>query len=102
MVNLVEILITRGILVKYNLILLPKENVCYLNEKKFYLESDKINMIISIISLWKNEYGVKDGIDQEEFTITITANGNIEKIHGKGIYPNNYQRLLDIIGEINE
>lgn len=102
MVNLIEILITRGIITRYSLLIVPKENICYLNEKKHYLEKDKINKILSIISLWKNEYGIKEAIDQEEFTITITTNNKTETIHGKGIYPNNYNQLLEIIGEINE
>lgn len=102
MVNLIEILITSGIFTRYNLLLIPKDNICYLNDKKYNLEKAKIDKILALISLWKNEYGTKEGIDQEEFSITITTNSNTETIHGKGIYPNNYNQLLEIIGEINE
>lgn len=102
MVNLIEILITSGIFTHYNLLIIPKDNICYLNDKKYILEKDKISKILALISLWKNEYGTKEGIDQEEFSITITTNNKTETIHGKGIYPNNYNQLLEIIGEINE
>lgn len=102
MVNLIEILITSGIFTRYNLLIIPKDNICYLNDKKYILEKAKIDKILALISLWKNEYGTKEGIDQEEFSITITTNNKTETIHGKGIYPNNYNQLLEIIGEINE
>lgn len=103
MVNLIEIIINSGALISYNLLIFPKKNSCYLNNKMYNLDSKKISDILSLISLWKNEYGTKEGIDQEEFTITITTTDKkIEKIHGKGIYPNNYKRLLDLIGDIHE
>lgn len=101
MIKVIEIIITSGILNKYNLMIIPSENVCYLNEQKHSINNEKIKEILSIISLWKNEYGVKQGVDLEEFTITITATNKVDKIHGKGIYPNNYKQLIDIIGELN-
>lgn len=101
MINLIEISITAGILNKYNLMIIPDENICYLNNKKYSIKKEIIDSIISLISLWKSEYGTKEGIDLEEFTITITTTNKTDKIHGKGIYPNNYKKLIDIIGEIN-
>lgn len=101
MINLIEIIITSGILNKYNLLIIPNKNTCYLNEKKYPISNAKINEILKIISLWKNEYGTKQGIDLEEFTINVTTENKVDKIHGKGIYPSNYKLLLDIIGEIN-
>ena len=97
MINLIEVSITAGILNKYNLMIIPNENICYLNNKKYSIEKEIIDRILALISLWEIEYGTKDGIDLEEFTTT----DSVDKIHGKGIYPNNYKRLLDIIGEIN-
>ncbi len=101
MINLIEVSITAGILNKYNLMIIPNENICYLNNKKYSIEKEIIDRILALISLWEIEYSTKDGIDLEEFTITITTTDSVDKIHGKGIYPNNYKRLLDIIGEIN-
>lgn len=101
MIKTIEILVTEGILNKYNLLIIPIQNICFLNEKKYSISKEKINNIIKIISLWSKEYGTKSGIDLQEFQITITTSQEIDKIHGKGIYPNNYKQLLDIIGDIN-
>ena len=51
--------------------------------------------------LWKKEYGALNGIDQEEFKITIISDVE-ETIHGKGVFPNNYQEFMELLGELND
>lgn len=102
MINSIEILITSGILIKYKVLIIPSKNICIINNKKYTIQNEIIDNIIKIISLWNTEYGTKQGIDLEEFQITIATTNKIDKIHGKGIYPNNYKQLLDIIGNIYE
>lgn len=101
MIELIEIIISNGALNKYNLIIIPEKEICFLNSEKYSFNKEKINDILNILSLWKKEYGIKEGLDLEEFTITIKTKTNIKKIHGKGVYPNNYKQLLDIISKIN-
>lgn len=100
MVQTIEIKITSGCLILYDALLIPEKNICYLNSKKYEIEETIAPRILKLLSYWKKEYGTASGIDVQEFTITITSTTEETKFHGKGIYPSNYQQLLDILGEI--
>lgn len=101
MVETIEIKITFGGLILYDALFIPKKNICYLNLKKYNIDDLKVNRILNIISYWNNEYGSKDGIDLQEFTIVVNSMDGETKFHGKGIFPSNYQQLLDILGDID-
>ena len=65
------------------------------------IEKEWKERFLRTIRSWKKEYGVLNGIDQEEFKITIISNKE-EVIHGKGVFPNNYQELMELLGELND
>lgn len=65
------------------------------------IDKEIIDKLLSIMCLWKNEYGEK-GIDYEEFIVKIYSENSIEQYHGKGVYPDNYEEFIKIVGELND
>ena len=102
MIKTIEIIINNGINIISNILIIPSKNVCYSKDKEIKIDSSFTDRIIHEIYNWKNEYGENDGIDREEFTITITTSEGTEVFHGKGIYPSNYEVLKRILGELND
>ena len=101
MIKTIEIIIKNGIFETINFLLIYENNICYLNDKKYIVNKEWKDNLIRIIRTWKNEYGTKSGIDLEEFTITITSDKK-ELIHGKGIFPTNYNSLIEILGDLDD
>ena len=101
MIKSIEIMISSGVMVTYNGIISYTDKICYLNDKKYEVTDTFLNNIIKIILYWKNEYGTTNMIDAEEFTITVYTDDGKEKYHGKGIYPNNYRILKEILGDLH-
>lgn len=97
MIKTIEIIIKNGIFETISFLLIYDNNICYLNNKKYSIDNSFKENLLRIIRTWKNEYGSINGIDIEEFTITITTNKE-EKIHGKGVFPDNYNELINLIG----
>ena len=100
MIKTIEIIIRNGIFEKIKMLLIAERNICYLNDKKINIDEEWKNQLIRTIRTWKNEYGTKEGVDLEEFTIIVHANKK-EIIHGKGIFPDNYENLIELLGELN-
>ena len=101
MIDLIEITIQSGLSNKKEIILLPSKNIAYINEKKVSITEQDINNILDIVFSWKKEYGTRPGIDLEEWQIKIISNKEETIYHGKGIYPNTYQELKRLVGELN-
>lgn len=99
MIKTIEININNGIMTEINALVVVEKNICYLNNKKYSVTNDFIERLKNIILLWENEYGNNRKIE-EEFRIIITTNKKIETYHGKGIFPNNYQSLKELLGEL--
>lgn len=100
MIDLIEITIQSGI-ERTEVLLFPNKKIAYINDKKIGITEQDINNILDIIFPWKKEYGTRSGIDLEEWQIKIISNNEETKYHGKGIYPNTYQELKRLVGELN-
>ena len=99
MIERIEFLISRGTVDIYKGLIEPKNNLCYINQKKYEIDDKTIKKIINVIVTWKYEYGSSNILDSEEFTIIVYSNTKTT-YHGKGIFPKNYNELLNIIGDI--
>ena len=101
MVNKIEILIKNGTTQDKCIAIIPNKNICYVNNKEYYIKSQYINSILDILVTWKYEYGNNKNIDSEEFLIKVTGDKKNETVyHGNGNYPNNYFELLEILREV--
>lgn len=95
-VNTIEIMISNN----------SSNNLTYIDVNKMMINYDKpidkkvLKKLLDIICLWNNEYGV-NGIDTEEFNVKIYSDKGLEQFHGKGVYPDNYEEFIKIVGEIN-
>lgn len=85
----------------YSLIVFPR-NICYKDNKKYTVTDQFLKEIIRTIRLWKNEYGTSKTIDSEEFTIVVKTKEKEEKFHGKGIFPDNYEHLKELLGDLHD
>ena len=101
MIDAIEIIISNGILNQYSALISYSNKVCYLNDKKYLVDDSFLNSIKDIISGWKQEYGTSNGIDIEEFTVTVYSNKKKYTYHGKGKFPNNYSQLKELLGGLN-
>ena len=100
MVDSIEISIKSGINTKYSSLFDFKNNLCIINDKKIMINDITESRLLRIIRTWKNNYGNSNNIDAEEFLITVISNNVIEIIKGKGNYPNNYDELLEFLGDL--
>lgn len=101
MVNSIEIIINQGSKKTYESIVYPLNNKCFINDKKYSISSEKVDELLSILSLWKYEYGYSNVIDCEEFKINVFSNNKKTIYHGKGVYPDNYEKIKDILNEVS-
>lgn len=99
MIDSINILISRGTVNIYKILIDPNNNSCYINQKKYEIDNKLIHKILDIIVTWKYEYGYSNTLDAEEFTIIINST-KTTTYHGKGIFPENYNEFLNIIGGI--
>lgn len=99
MIDSINIIISRGTVNIYKILIDQNNNFCYINQKKYEIDNKLINKIIEIIVTWKYEYGCSNTLDAEEFIVKINS-ANAITYHGKGIFPENYNELLSIIGDI--
>lgn len=100
MVDLIEIKIINGIVNIYDAIFDYNENYCIINDRKRLIKEETKDSLLRIIRTWRNEYGSSSVIDAEEFIITIHTSSNDETLHGKGVFPNNYDELLSFLGDL--
>ena len=101
MIKTIEIMIHNGIFEKINFLLIYDKNICYLDNKKYTIDDEFKSQLLRIIRTWKNEYGTANGMDLEEFTITVNTEDK-ETFHGKGIFPDNYNSLIELLGGLND
>ena len=100
MIKAIEIMINSGVIITYNCFISYTDKICYLNDKKYEVTDDFSNNIKKIILYWKNEYGTNNLIDADEFTIIVHTTEGQDKYHGKGIYPDNYRLLKEMLGDL--
>ena len=102
MIQSIEIIIQSGLHVTTNALILCSKKIAYINDKKYLISDSFLDELEKTIYLWKNEYGSANVIDCEEFLITIKTKKGKETIHGKGIYPHNYDALKELLSDIDE
>lgn len=100
MVEAVEIILKNGIREK-DYLFVYKNNSCYLNNKKYQIKEEQKEKLLTIISSWENEYGSTNDIDIQEFSIKVITKEKVDIFHGKGIYPTNYNELIELLGDID-
>lgn len=66
------------------------------------IKQEKIEELLRIIRLWKNEYSGLNVVDGESFLIRINTGNMIEIIQGKGNYPDNYNDFKEWISVFYE
>ena len=71
------------------------------NERIDFISQNKIDDLLRIIRLWKNQY-FGNLIDGESFFIKVNMDGNLEIIEGHGKYPNNYLNFKEWISDFYE
>lgn len=100
MIQTIKILIT-DINKNYNALIIYDQKIMYFNEKEYLIDDKFISRLLSIIFSWDEEYGYDNKIDTQEFQITINATDGQKNYHGKGFYPHNYDKLIELLGELN-
>ncbi len=94
MIDEITIKITKDLEDKLYLINYKEQTISINNTVKRISEED-LSEIMNYLVLMNKEYGNDNTIDREEFTITV----NKEIIsHGKGIYPEEYLNIKNILG----
>ena len=103
MIETIEIIIQNSLNEETHAIILYSENICYKNNKEYKVTNEFLESIIRTIRTWKNEYGNSSKlIDSEEFNIIVKEKEKKETFHGKGIYPENYDYLKELLGELHD
>lgn len=102
MIDAVEIVISSGSMNQFSAFISYLKKVCFLNKKKHEVDDAFLDEITNTIASWEEEYGTKPGIDVEEFLITVYSQNKKYNYHGKGVFPKNYTRLKEILGELND
>lgn len=100
MIQTIEIIINEGINIKLNLLISVENKNCYFNDIQYDITNEKIDKLLDILSTWKYEYGSSNIIDAQEFKVIVKTNNGVTNYHGNGIYPNNYNEFLDVLGDI--
>ena len=101
MIDTIEVIIQNGALLSKHFVLKCDELKAYLPFDAVNISKEFLDNLVSTIRSWKNEYGSDSKIDSEEFTVIVTSNDKtIDKFHGKGIYPDNYNYFTELLGEI--
>ena len=102
MIKAIEIIISNGVINENSYLISYTNKTCYYNNKKVNVSDEFLNNLENIILYWKKEYGNSNIIDIEEFKVNVYSNDGIESYHGKGIYPNNYKLLKEMLGDLYE
>lgn len=100
MIEIIEIFIQNSGEKKVECLIIYDKKICYLNGKRYIINEEFISRLENILVTWKSEYGNSNKIDTEEFLIRIKTTNSLDKIHGKGIFPDNYEQLLNLLGEL--
>lgn len=100
MVDEIEICIKNGVLREKNILIIPKEDKMYVNNEQYPINKEIISKLLNILATWKYEYGKNNEIDAEEFKVVVKSKDGATVYHGKGIFPNNYNEFLEVLGGI--
>lgn len=101
MIDTIEINISNGISSQVSAFIFYNDKICYMNDKKYFLDNSFLTCLKGIIYTFKNEYGTSCQIDAEEFTIKVYSRGIQDVYHGKGVFPANYNQLKKLLGDLD-
>lgn len=102
MIYEIDIMIGTGLNIQYDVIIIPKRQIIYINDQKYKIPQSFIDELKKTFYLWDENYGYDNKIDTEEFKIIVKSDDGIKKYQGKGHYPNNYGLLKEMLGSIHE
>lgn len=102
MVQSVEINIRNGVNSSLDALVVFSKNICYINNNKYEITDEFKDELLDTIFMWKHEYGTDDNIDSKEFLIKVKTKDKIEQYHGKGIFPENYSVIEELLSETDE
>lgn len=71
-----------------------------INGKNKDITLEKIEQLLGIIYLWKNEYIDNSKIDGESFKIEVMDNETVTTFKGKNKFPKNYNAFKKWVGEL--
>ena len=101
MIDMIEINISNGILPQVSAFIVYKDKICYMNDRKYFVDDFFLKQLKDVLYTFKNEYGSSQQIDAEEFTIKVYSQGVEDVYHGKGVFPVNYFEFKRLLGDIN-
>jgi hypothetical protein len=102
MIDKVEIIIGNGLSNEELIMINNHSKKAYVNDNIVEIPNDFVDRLLDIIKYWKNEYGTNNNIDAKEFNITLYEDNIEEKYHGKGIFPDNFDLLKELLGELHD
>ena len=97
MIDAIEIKINSGSYNRINALIDYNNKKCYMNNKTYKVDNTFLEELKKILYTFKKEYGSINAIDIEEFEIIVTNKNHKDRYHGKGIYPNNYKDLINLL-----
>ena len=97
MIDAIEIKINSGSYNRINALIDYNNNICYMNNNTYKVDNTLLEELKKILYTLKKEYGSVNAIDIEEFEIIVTNKKHKDRYHGKGIYPNNYTDLINLL-----
>lgn len=100
MIDAIEIIISNGILPQISAYVVYRDKICYINDKKYSVDDLFLKKLKDILYTFKNEYGISQQIDVEEFTIKVYSQGVEDVYHGKGVFPANYAIFKKLLGDV--
>ena len=98
MIEKLDIEIKNGIYITLTASLFYKDNILYLNNKKYQVTDEFKENLVRIIRTWESGYKDTGIIDEEEYIITVKTDSGEEIIKGRGEYPSNYHELFNLLG----
>lgn len=102
MIESVEVNINSGVNTSLHALVLFSKNICYINNHEYQISEEFKDELLDTIFMWKHEYGSDGNIDSKEFTIKVKSNGREEIFHGKGIFPENYNTIEELLSDNDE
>ena len=84
-----------------NVLIMPDTLKAYKNNKENNIDEEYIKRLLRIISLWDHKYIDNSVIDGSSFEVKVYTTSGVDRFYGKNKYPNNYQELLDMLGDLD-
>lgn len=98
-INSIEIIIEENG-VTYDLNIIPRDLKVYISNLEKKIEISMIEKILDIICKWDYEYVDDSKIDVPVCTIKVNTKEGTDKYLLKGVFPNGYRELRDMVAEI--